>query len=297
MIAKIDSLIVDEIYKKIFLNIHSSGIDMFLCGGASDKEHTSNRDLLRDKLKVKGKISILYPEDLFMEMLNRKKYDLLTLEKFLADNSDIICIVCESPGSFVELGAFVNNENTFKKVVVLIQKKYKNAKSFITQGPVSYVRSNKPENVIYINNNIDEAAENIEKLIKKKFWLYGYRHRKFEKSIKDINLISGQYYFIILMLFFYNQIEVKNLVNILKELYTNRGYKDLEFEMIFMSAIRRMYKEGMLKKVIISQGNSVYELTDKGYEYAKEIISYVELYNRTTVIDGLRLKIIRSKYY
>lgn len=47
-----------------------------------------------------------------MPMLNRKKYDLLTLEKFLASNSDIILIVCESPGSFTELGAFVNNSET-----------------------------------------------------------------------------------------------------------------------------------------------------------------------------------------
>ncbi len=65
-----------------------------------------------------------------MEFLNRKKYDLLALESFLADNSDLILIVCESPGSFAELGAFVNNESTLNKVVVLIQKKYKKAAQY-----------------------------------------------------------------------------------------------------------------------------------------------------------------------
>lgn len=47
-----------------------------------------------------------------MELLSRKKYDLFTLENFLAENSDLIMIVCESPGSFTELGAFTSNEKT-----------------------------------------------------------------------------------------------------------------------------------------------------------------------------------------
>ena len=61
---------------------------------------------------------------MFMELLSRKKYDLFTLENFLAENSDLIMIVCESPGSFTELGAFTSNEKTLRKLVVLIQKKY-----------------------------------------------------------------------------------------------------------------------------------------------------------------------------
>lgn len=136
-----DNAIVNRIYKDIFLHIEHGNIDLFLCGGASDKKHISNRDQLRRRLESNSKISIFYPEDMFMELLSRKKYDLLTLEGFLADNSDLILIVCESPGSFAELGAFVNNERTLNKVVVLIQTKYKNAKSFIMQGPVRYVQS------------------------------------------------------------------------------------------------------------------------------------------------------------
>ena len=107
MIEKFD--IVDEIYNNIFCNIRHRNIDLFLCGAASTKEKKSNRDIIRSRLENNDNLSILYPEDMFMEMLNRKKYDLLTLEKFLASNSDIILIVCESPGSFTELGAFVNN--------------------------------------------------------------------------------------------------------------------------------------------------------------------------------------------
>ena len=165
MIEKFD--IVDEIYNNIFCNIRHRNIDLFLCGAASTKEKKSNRDIIRSRLENNDNLSILYPEDMFMEMLNRKKYDLLTLEKFLASNSDIILIVCESPGSFTELGAFVNKSETLEKVVVLLQTKYKNAKSFIRQGPVEYVRMNNKDNVIYFNNNIGELVEKIEKYLKK----------------------------------------------------------------------------------------------------------------------------------
>ena len=83
-----------EIYEKIFSNIQQGNIDVFLCGRATDSEKPSYRDKIRDILKDDKSISILYPEDLFTEMLNKKKYDLLTLEKFLANNSDLIVIVC-----------------------------------------------------------------------------------------------------------------------------------------------------------------------------------------------------------
>ena len=54
-------------------------------------------------------------------MLNRnKKADLLEYENFLAENADIICVICESMGSAVELGAFVQNPKIRDKMVVVI---------------------------------------------------------------------------------------------------------------------------------------------------------------------------------
>ncbi len=194
--------IVKRIYEEIFLHIEHSNIDLFLCGGVSDKFRVSNRDQLRKRLENNRKLSIFYPEDMFMEMLSRKKYDLLTLENFLAENSDLILIVCESPGSFAELGAFVNNERTLSKVVVLIQKKYKNAKSFIMQGPVRYVESygkaHDKKNVIYFNNNMDDMEHAVREYLDRQYWFYRNRkYRKFAPSEKEINLISGQFYFIL----------------------------------------------------------------------------------------------------
>lgn len=286
--------IVYEIYNKIFCNIQHGNIDLFLCGAASTKEKTSYRDIIRSKLEDNTNLSILYPEDMFMEMLNRKKYDLLTLEKFLANNSDVILIVCESPGSFTELGAFVNNSETLEKVVVLLQTKYKNAKSFIRQGPVEYVRMKNKNNIIYFNNNIDEAVEKIKKYLRNRFWYLGYKRK--EPKLKDLNLISGQYYFIILLLYFYQELNVKNLVTVLKNLYKKK-YDIEEFDIIYSSAIKRLFKEGLIKKEDSNGKVIKYKLTEKGYGFANLLLSYVSLENRTRAIDKIRLKIMYSQYY
>ena len=286
--------IVNEIYNEVFCNIQHGNIDLFLCGAASTKEKISYRDIIRSKLEDNSNLSILYPEDMFMEMLNRKKYDLLTLEKFLANNSDIILIVCESPGSFTELGAFVNNSDTLEKVVILLQTKYKNTKSFIRLGPVEHVRMKNKNSIIYFNHNIDEAIDKIKKYLKNRFRYLGYKRK--ESKIKDLNLISGQYYFIILLLYFYQELSVKMLVDNLKKLYKMK-YNIEEFDIIYSSAIKRLFKEGLIKKEEPSEKVIQYKLTDKGYDFASLLLSYVSLENRTRTIDKIRLKIIYSQYY
>ena len=286
--------IVNEIYNEVFCNIQHWNIDLFLCGAASTKEKISYRDIIRSKLEDNSNLSILYPEDMFMEMLNRKKYDLLTLEKFLANNSDIILIVCESPGSFTELGAFVNNSDTLEKVVILLQTKYKNTKSFIRLGPVEHVRMKNKNSIIYFNHNIDEAIDKIKKYLKNRFRYLGYKRK--ESKIKDLNLISGQYYFIILLLYFYQELSVKMLVDNLKKLYKMK-YNIEEFDIIYSSAIKRLFKEGLIKKEEPSEKVIQYKLTDKGYDFASLLLSYVSLENRTRAIDKIRLKIMYSQYY
>ncbi|WP_346896728.1 hypothetical protein [Clostridium sp. UBA7503] len=119
---------IDKIYTDIYNKINREYIDVFLCGGVS-----TNESYLRDWVRIefeKNKIRALYPEDLFMDILNRdKKMDLLSLEDFLAENSDIICVMPESPGSLVELGAFRSknylnilstklSRNTYQKLFV-----------------------------------------------------------------------------------------------------------------------------------------------------------------------------------
>ena len=44
-----DKELIKKIYNDIFLYIQHSNIDLFLCGGASNKSYVSNRDQLRKR--------------------------------------------------------------------------------------------------------------------------------------------------------------------------------------------------------------------------------------------------------
>ena len=280
----------EEIYYDVFSNLKKAYADIFLCGGASSKKETSYRDLLREELKKRKRLSILYPEDLFVELLNRKKYDLLTLERFLALNCDYIIIVCESPGSFAELGAFVNNNETLDKVIVLLQTKYKNAKSFIRQGPTQFVLSKNKNHVIFYNKKILEVADQIYKLVIPK-----YSKRDVGISFKDLNTISGQYYFILFLLFFYSNYETNKLIEAIKSLYSSRGFPLNEFDLLYKAAIKRLFKEGLLKKSTLNSEANYYLLTEKGYQTTYDLLSYVDIIHRTKVFDNIRLKIMNNK--
>lgn len=283
---------VKTIYADIFKKIKLSDIDLFLCGGASSKSHTSTRDELRVRLEKNKRVSIFYPEDMFMELLNRKKYDLLTMEGILADNSDLIIIVCESPGSFAELGAFVNNKKTLDKVVVLLHTKYKNAKSFITQGPVQLVKKKNKFNVMYYNNDLDELEKQLIKYLNANFWF----RRIFVPSVKEINLISGQYYFIMTLLYFYSRIPVKELFDAVKKIYISNGFEEDRFEMIFDAATRRMYKQGILLKKEDSHNVKFYELTTKGCTKVRLFLKKARIEERDRAINKIRLQIMHDQY-
>ncbi len=279
-----DTAVVSKIYSEVFLNIKRSNIDLFLCGGASTKDYKTYRDQLRERLQKYNYLSIFYPEDLFMELLSRKKYNLLELENFLAENSDLIMIVCESPGSFVELGAFTSNPNTLKKVIVCIQKKYKNDKSFIMLGPVRYIQSQEKKSVIYYNSDLADLENSARGCLKSKYLLY-------RKNVKDINLITGQFFFVLLLLYFYNSIKPAELADAVKYIYNKKSEDEKQFDILYTAAIKRLYKEGMLIRE-----DSDYKLTKKGYDSAKSLLNDVMVDKRDRLINGIRLNILSAQY-
>lgn len=293
-----DKYIVRQIYQDVFLNIQHTNIDLFLCGGASSKSYTSNRDELRKRLEDNKKLSIFYPEDMFMELLSRKKYDLFTLENFLAENSDLIIIVCESPGSFTELGAFTSNNKILDKLVVLIQKKFKNDKSFIMQGPVRYIEAHNKKKVIYFNSDMDDMEKAVKGYLESEYWFYGNKKyaRKYGKYTKEIDLISGQFYFILLLLYFYNEVEIKEMSEAIRDLYYDRNFPKNRFEVTYTAALKRLYKEGMLIKEV-EKDTYYYKLTQKGFYNVRDLLEDVMIKNRTHVINGIRLHIITAQYY
>lgn len=279
---------IDMIYNNVYKKINREYIDVFLCGGVSTNNYCI-RDAVREKLE-KLNIRVLYPEDLFMDILTKdKNMDLLSLENFLADNSDIICVLPESAGSLVELGAFTNNSKTLDKLFVIIDKKYQKDKSFIIMGPIKYILNEKgKERVIFYD--IDTIDITIKKVVDR-FRRFRRMYEARGKKYIDINTIIGQYYFIPLLIFFTKSISMRNLEKIMARIYTNDNLSMDRLQIVLSSSVKLLYKNKFIDKNIISGEIS---LTNKGNKYIRNILDNLMVDNRKKLYDYIRYGIMLS---
>lgn len=161
---RISQKIREGIYKPAF-NFKTT---IFLCG-ADINQKDKIRYKIANALQKWFWSDIVYPEDIFDELLySSKTKDLLSLEGLLADSVDAIVIIPESPGSFAELGAFANDEKLRKKLICLVDKKYKKDKSFINQGPLKLVKNANQFGLIFIDSeNIDGEIDKLTSSLRK----------------------------------------------------------------------------------------------------------------------------------
>ncbi|MRI49546.1 hypothetical protein FDP61_09345 [Enterobacter ludwigii] len=160
-------IVADVIKERIYVPLYEKKITVFLCG-ADLKQKNKGRAKVAKLFKEYSKYEILYPEDLFEELLaGQGQYSLLSLENILADSVDVVVIIPESPGSFAELGAFSNNNKLVKKLICISQNKYKNDKSFINYGPYRLVKEGKTGKILHFNFNEFEKPIEAKKIFRK----------------------------------------------------------------------------------------------------------------------------------
>lgn len=161
---RISKKIRDDIYKPAY----SFKTTVFLCG-ADISQKDKIRYKIANALKWEFWYDIIYPEDIFDELLySSKTKDLLSLEALLADSVDAIVLIPESPGSFAELGAFANDEKLRKKLICVVDEKYKKDKSFINQGPLKLVKKANPFGLVFINpNDVENETDKLISSLKK----------------------------------------------------------------------------------------------------------------------------------
>jgi len=257
---------------------------IFLCGA----------DILQ-KDKVRYKIAeimkqnwffsydIIFPEDIFDELLySSKKRDLLSLEGLLADSVDAIILIPESPGSFAELGAFANDEKLRKKLICLVDRKYKRDKSFINQGPLKLVKKENSHGLIFIDPN--NIANEMSKL------LHSLRKMK-NNSLKMSNAISLLQIdnFLLPSIYLLEPISKDTLIRLV-EVATN---DDLNSFQVTTTALTSLTKNRYIELT-----NSGYKLTNLGLEsFMKFRITNKNNIkkNKTVEIDNLRLEILNLK--
>lgn len=138
---------------------------VFLCGARPTAKGDGARDQLvrYARRHLKG-FRFFMAEDVFNAADPSGRYDLLTVENFIADFADCIIMVLETPSVFAELGAFTVQDKLVKKLLVINDTAFKNCPSFISRGPLAIVDTRsrfKP--VLYADlRTVLSAAKEIE---------------------------------------------------------------------------------------------------------------------------------------
>jgi hypothetical protein len=122
---------------------------IFLCGGrTSNQNHhgppyqsvrdyffqyiKANHPEIAKRLRLAEEINDWFDQGVFA--------DLLELEEYLADLSDVIILFVESPGSIAELGAFAASDTVRPKILTVINSLHP-GRSFIADGPIRRLKS------------------------------------------------------------------------------------------------------------------------------------------------------------
>jgi hypothetical protein len=124
--------------KKIYLSKESHII--FVCGASLETNNGKNarKNFIDYANKHLREYDIFIAEKFFD--LFKGDIDLLTIEDKLGQYSDCIIIFLESYSAIAELGAFANNSDLFKQILVINENRHKESDSFITKGPIRRVK-------------------------------------------------------------------------------------------------------------------------------------------------------------
>lgn len=281
--------IYEMIFNDVFCKTFSQSFFIFLCGGA-DKQHIRNK--IRSLLEANG-LQILYPEDLFMDMLNRdKKADLLEYENLLADNSDKVCIICESMGSAVELGAFIQNNKLEQKLIVCINQKFARDKSFIMMGPVKHLKKiNKTSVLLYK----EDKPELLGAELIKKFHRLQRLSQKGNK-LQSFNNLSAYIALIPMIVYFFVTVKRRELHKTLKDLLLKQNSLPLNYNQLFNASIKYLVKSGrLITKFDNFENDEILSLSQKGYTETYNLLKLSWATNKTILQDRIRCAILKEQ--
>lgn len=134
---------------------------LFLCGANQSKP----RDRLAEYIRKRRQDTLVfYAEEVWAAISRLEQLSALEMEAKLAALSDIVVIIVESPGTFAELGAFSLSEQLRKKLLPILDARYRTGQSFVETGPVRWTDKDsdfRPS--IWVNHeSILEAARELE---------------------------------------------------------------------------------------------------------------------------------------
>ena len=137
---------------------------VFLCGGRTQDSgpFLSGRDYfnryvkaneakLAERVKLAERINDWFDHNTFS--------DLLELEAYMADFSDLIILFVESAGSIAELGAFATSDILQPKTLAILNSAHPLERTFIADGPVRRITTVDEAMVLRYEWNDQDLAE------------------------------------------------------------------------------------------------------------------------------------------
>lgn len=253
---------IDRLITLIVSNKQNSEVNIFLCGKSS-KDDISLRESINNSLSKNPRLSILYPEWLFHNLVEQQNYDLLSLEMKLANDVDTIILPLEGVGTYSELGSFVISDITRSKLLVINDIKYIDKKeSYIHLGPLRLIKKSKIGEVVYRDfSKHDDIVHFLEERFKQ---VHSVR-----KLDHDSNNFFTLTYIVGLFIFIYEPITKGYLEYLLRKYDPdiNRNFIDPTIEFLF----RKEHIESNQNQ----RGEEVFSMTKKGQD--DYIISFEHL--------------------
>lgn len=246
--------IAERLNSDVFIRVLDPKTTIFLCGKALDAKDSLRAKIAQELNNVPFwfRYSIVYPEDLFEELLSGPFHqDLLTLENVLAESVDAVVLVPESYGAVAELGAFADHRVLRRKLVCVQDQRFKKATSFIAYGPLRLLRDLRAGRIVYVDpNNVLEGMQRIRDAIsavKKKT----ATHKK-----KGVNAINADR-FLLPSIYLFEPVDHRTLQDLVK--YAS-GAGDKNASAIVAAGLSVLRKRGSVVR------------TPEGYSYASNTV-------------------------
>lgn len=110
---------------------------VFLCGGVESTRRGHVDKFLNDSANIRN-LKVFQAENVWDSLGADSGFDLLQVESLLGQVADVVIVIVESPGTFAELGAFVQNEKLSPKLLLVMDEHFRSNPSFINHGPIRY---------------------------------------------------------------------------------------------------------------------------------------------------------------
>jgi hypothetical protein len=149
------------------LRVHAPTHVIFLCGGEADGKGPYPKSL-RDALLLVShrsglaKYDVRRAEEMEWAFPVGQYTELLKFEAAIAQISNLIILFSESEGSIAELGAFSMIDEIASRMLVFVDKKNFEDKSFISLGPLGYLSRTYGEDYVSVFQLPDLGIESIK---------------------------------------------------------------------------------------------------------------------------------------